>query len=179
VTTPKIIQSNQSPVSVQDLRRHLRLWDDNSYDLELGSLLATATEYVGNHIGHPIGSTIEAWFGSFDDMRVTHDNASQISISFYGTNDTIQALDPGLYQIDTTAIPHVIVIPNQPALSSAYRNPIRLRYQTSTASKSINHAILMVAAELFEVRSESTATKAGVAAITIDRLLKASTRVVV
>jgi uncharacterized phiE125 gp8 family phage protein len=179
VTTPKIISSNQPPVSVQDLRRHLRLWDDQSYDLELGSLLATATEYVAAHIGHPIGSTVEAWFPSFDAVQITQNNPTSISISYYGTNDVIQALDTDQYQIDTTASPPVIVIPNPPELSSAYINPIRLRYQTNTVSKSISHAILMVAAELFEVRTESTDAKNRIAAITIDRLLKASTRVVV
>ena len=92
--------------TLAELKRHLQLWDDASYDDELTYLLTVATTHVENHIGVALAD-----------------------------------LDP--------------------------------------ASPAAEHAVLMTAAELFEVRTETTDAKERRAAITAARLLSAYKSVVV
>ncbi|MFN3895767.1 MAG: head-tail connector protein, partial [Acinetobacter sp.] len=63
----------------------------------------------------------------------------------------------------------------------AYKNPVNIRYDTGMdfVPPVVRHAILMTAAELFEVRTESTDAQARVAQITISRLLMSNRKVVV
>lgn len=175
-----IVPASTVPVSVQNLNQHLNLFGDNSYALELGQLLLTAQEFVSNHIGKFISdTTIEIPFASFDDLTLPHDTASSVVVRYYDANNAIQTLDDEDYIVDPTGLKPVISFKVDPETSSDYQNPILIQYVTGMPSvpQVIRHAILMTAAELFEVRTESTEAKERMASITISRLLKADKRI--
>lgn len=181
--TFKIINNpSTAPVSVSNLRRQLSLWDDDSYDLELAQLLLTATEYVGNHIGRAISLlTIEMSVSSFDVATLFHNNTSAVIIKYYDVDDALQTLADTGYTVDPTVEPTTITFKTKPAISADYQNPVVIQYSTGMefVPQVVRHAILMTAAELFEVKTESTDAQARVAAITISRLLGKDKRVVV
>ncbi|MBQ2262726.1 MAG: hypothetical protein II336_15310 [Loktanella sp.] len=179
--TFKILQPvSSAPVSVQHLKRHLMLWNDDSYDAELGSLLLTATEYVSNHIGRHI-SPIQVGknFPNFGDVTLDHKNPNNITVRYYDASDELQVLDAAGYSIDPTDDEARLTFSQKPALSKLYKHPVTIRYSTGMdfVPPVVRHAILMTAAELFEVRSESTDAQARVAQITIGRLLMTDKRV--
>lgn len=175
-----LVAASTVPVSVQNLNQHLNLFGDNSYALELGQLLLTAQEFVANHIGKIISdTTIEVPLADFGDATLPHTNARTIVVRYYDEDNVLQTLAPANYIVDPTGSAPVISFRTSPELSSDFQNPILIQYVTGMTSvpQVIRHAILMTAAELFEVRTESTEAKARMASITIGRLLAADKRV--
>lgn len=185
MTTPtyRIVQNIvTAPVTVSKFKNHLQLWGDDSYDDELSKLLLTATEYVGNHIGKAVGQiAVDMFLTSFDDAPLLHDNATDIAISYYDENNTLQTLASSEYLIDPTVTPQEIIFKTRLNLSNDYANPVVVSYSAGMDFPPlvIQHAILMTAAELFEVRTESTDAQARVAQITVSRLLAKDKRVVI
>ncbi|MFN3895699.1 MAG: hypothetical protein ACK4KU_14315, partial [Acinetobacter sp.] len=124
--TFKILQPvSSAPVSVQNLKRHLMLWDDDSYDAELGSLLLAATEYVSNHIGHPISPiAIEMNVADFGDVTLAHKNARSIAVRYYDESNFLTTLDSSSFSIDPTDYDPVLTFKDKPRLSNAYKNTV-------------------------------------------------------
>ncbi|WP_168199283.1 head-tail connector protein [Pseudorhodobacter turbinis] len=179
--TTNLIQSAFStPVSVSDLKMQLQLFGDSSYDLELATLLLTATDYVSKHIGKQISSSkFELNIPSFNINTFDTKNVDIISVKYYDEDNTLQTLDKAQYLVDSTSVHARILFSMPPIISKDFQNPICIQYysEMKVVPQVIRHAILMVAAELFEVRTESTDAKARKAAITVDRLLASERRV--
>jgi hypothetical protein len=181
-TFKKLDSISQAPVTTAELATQLQLWGDTSFDTELADLILTATAHVSNHIGKPISPTdIEMKFQSFPDFELAHADTSDYYITYYDEDDEAQTLEITDYRVDPTGDLTSITVLNVPELSTNFQYPITIRYTSGPdfVPLVVRHAILMVAAELFEVRTESTDVKERRAAITVSRLLSADKRVVV
>lgn len=176
ITSPAVA----SVVTANELDQHLNLFGDHSYDGELDQLLLTAQEYVGKHIGKFVAPTsVEVTADKFDDIELPHAEARSITVKYYDSANVLQTLPSTDYLIDPTSTYPTISFKNRPSVSIDYKKPIVIQYVTgmSDVPNVIRHAILMTAAELFEVRTESTEAKARLASLTIARLLAADKRV--
>jgi uncharacterized phiE125 gp8 family phage protein len=178
-----ISTASTSPVTVADLQQHLMLFGDTSYDAELAQLVVTATEFVSDHMGEFVANTtIAEPISSFSDTELVHKNVSNVVVKYFDENNVEQTLAANNYIVDQTGNLTKVKFksPNE-RLSADYDCPVQIEYSTAmtTVPNRVKHAILITAAELFEVRTESTDAKNRVAQITIDRLLSTNRRVVI
>jgi uncharacterized phiE125 gp8 family phage protein len=153
----------ETPVCVSDLKAHLFLFDDDSYDAELQYILLSAQDIVSDLLGEHISSTIiQCNLSSFENTVLPHKNILEVScVSYYDTTDTLITLAASDYYLDTTGIDTKIKFLAHPAVSSKYDNAVAVHYEAGmeVVPQVLAQAILIIAAELFEVRSESTETQ--------------------
>jgi uncharacterized phiE125 gp8 family phage protein len=177
-----ITQANTVPVSNTELTTHLQLWGDDSYDSEIEPILFTAQEIVSDRLGEFVSNTvIQMPMSDFSDVELVHQNTSDITVSYYDANNALQVLNANNYVIDSTGKNTKICFENTPTVSSDYQYPAFVQYSTGyqVVPRMIKHAILLTAAELFEVRSETTEKARVQAQLCVQRLLQSKKRVVV
>jgi uncharacterized phiE125 gp8 family phage protein len=179
ITTPAL----SAPISVEDLNTHLQLFGDNSYDAELAQLIYTAQEHVSNQLGKIISDTgIELPLKGFSDITLPHSEVTSLSVTYYDENNATQVMALGVdYILDPTGFAPRVHFERTPLVSNQYDYPAFISYTASFSSVPavVKHAILMTAAELFEVRTESTDAKDRVAQICVSRLLSKHRKVVI
>jgi uncharacterized phiE125 gp8 family phage protein len=148
-----------APVSVADLKAHLFLFDDDSYDAELSYILLSAQDIVTDLLGEHISSTtIQCNLSSFEDTVLPHRNVLDLaSVEYYDTTDTLVELDNANYYLDATGKDAKVKFTSKPSTSSKYDNPVVVTYEAgmNVVPQVLAQAVLIVSAELFEVRSET------------------------
>jgi uncharacterized phiE125 gp8 family phage protein len=148
-----------APVSVDDLKAHLFLFDDDSYDAELQYTLLSAQDVVSDLLGEHLSSTIvQCNLSSVEDTVLPHQKVLGISgVKYYDTTDTLVDLNTSEYFLDNTGTDVKIKFASKPAVSSKYENPVSVSYEAGllVIPHVLAQAVLIIAAELFEVRSET------------------------
>lgn len=176
ISTP----ASTAPVSTAELSTHLQLFGDTSYDTELAALILTAQDFVSAHLGQPVSATvIQRLFSDFGDICLVHVGTSAITVHYFDVDNAVQVLGAGNYVVDTSGVAVVVRIKTNPtSISSDFANAGYVQYTTAITNvpAKVKHAILMVAAELFEVRAESTDAKLRKAHITVKNLLLSEKR---
>lgn len=156
-------------VSVDDLKTHLFLFDDDSYDAELQSIIESAQTYVSDVLGRAVTDAgYEVSFCSFySEFALAHCDVATDgveSLKYYDTDRTLQTVSPANYFVDNSGdVAKLKLEPGYtiPAQSNLIDFPVVIRYRTTPAvlPQSVNHAVLIVASELFNVRSETVEVK--------------------
>jgi uncharacterized phiE125 gp8 family phage protein len=148
-------------VSVEDLKAHLFLFDHDSYDDELEWIILSAQDIVSDLLGEHVScSTITYNIASFGEEAVLpHRAVSSIqSIHYYDTDNNAQLLPEEDFIFDFTGKDLKLKFLSRPTVSKDYDYPISVDYLAciDPMPYTLAQAILIVSAELFEVRSETT-----------------------
>ena len=178
MTTQVTIPATTSYVSVADLKTHLLLFGDTSYDTELQDILLSAEDFLSDFLGeYLVSTTVRLNVFSFGDIYLPHKSVSSVVVSYWDTNDTAQVHASSNYVIDTSGAHPVIKFTTVPSgLSTKFDNKGYVTYATSLSSipAKVRHAILLISSELFENRSESSEKKMELAKLTAMRLIQSS-----
>lgn len=170
------IPATTSLVPVADLKTHLLLFGDTSYDTELQDILLAAEEYLSDFLGEYLTSTtVRINVTSFDDTRLPHRATTSVVVSYWDASDVAQVHASGNYRIDVSGEYPVIKYSAQPTGRSAtsdYAGYITYVTSLSVAPQKLNRAVLLVAAELFENRNNSSEKKMEKVQLTAMRLMQ-------
>ena len=174
--TQVTIPATTSYVSVADLKTHLLLFGDTSYDTELQDILLSAEEFLSDLIGeYIVSTTVRLNVFAFGDIYLPHKSVSSVVVSYWDINNTAQVHAPSNYVIDTSGLHPVIKFTTTPTgLSNKFDNKGYVTYATalSNVPAKVRHAILLISSELFENRSESSEKKSEAAKLTAMRLIQ-------
>ncbi|WP_157888292.1 head-tail connector protein [Neptunicoccus sediminis] len=167
-----VTSSTTSPVTVNELKQHLLLWGDDSYDSELDSILLAASDYVAGWLNRPVGATVYSQGFKDFNIQLDHDGTG-IVVKYFDDNATEQTLASSNYIVDSTGDRTRIVVKNEPIIGNDYSFPVQVQYSTgaTTVSARVKHAILIASATLFENRAENSETQKYNCAMTVARLL--------
>ncbi len=170
------IPATTSLVTVADLKTHLLLFGDTSYDTELQDILLTAEGFISDFIDdYLVSTTVRMNIFAFGDITLEHKNPTSVVVSYWDSNNTAQVWASSNYVIDTSAVyPTIIFDANPTGLSSKFANKGYVTYATALTPvpAKITHAVLLIAAELFENRNNSTDKKMEKVQLTAMRLMQ-------
>ena len=170
------IPATTSLVSVADLKTHLLLFGDTSYDTELQDILLTAEGFISDFLDdYLVSTTVRMNIVAFGDTTLYHKNPTSVVVSYWDTNETAQVWASSNYVIDTSDVyPTIIFSANPTGLSTKFANKGYITYSTALTPvpAKIKHAVLLVAAELFENRNNSTDKKMEKVQLTAMRLMQ-------
>ena len=155
VTTP----ATTSLITVGELKTHLFLFDDTSYDGELQDILLSAEGFVSDFLGDFLSTTeVRQNIVAFGDITLSHKTPTNITVYYWDANNTAQEWPASNYVVDTSDVyPKIIFNTNPSGYSSKFANKGYVTYNTSLSPvpAKVKHAVLLVAAELFENRADS------------------------
>lgn len=144
--------------TVADLKTHLLLFGDTSYDAELQDILLAAEEYLSDFLGEYLVETaIRVNITSFDDTTLPHKAASTVVVNYWDASDVAQVHAASNYRIDVSGAYPTIKYSAQPSGrsgTSTYAGYITYTTEMAVVPQKLNRAVLLVAAELFESRRE-------------------------
>lgn len=165
-----------SLVTTAELSNHLLLFGDTSYDDELQGILLQAEDYISGFLGEYLVSTTvrERVFG-WGDIHLAHKNPSNLVVSYYDGTNTPQVFNAANYVLDLSGEYPVIkfkTTPPTPSTDLTFQGYVTYDTALPVVPAAIKRAVLMVAAELFEHRSDSSEKKAERAHLTAMRLLQ-------
>jgi len=170
------IPATTSLVSVADLKTHLLLFGDTSYDTELQDILLTAEGFVSDFLDDfLVSTTVRKNIVAFGDITLDHKSPTNIVVSYWDTNDTAQVWASSNYTVDTSDIyPTIIFSTNPSGCSTKFANKGYVTYETSLSPvpAKIKHTVLLIAAELFENRNNSSDKKMEKVQLTAMRLMQ-------
>ena len=170
------IPATTSLVPVADLKTHLLLFGDTSYDTELQDILLTAEGFISDFLDDfLVSTTVRMNLFAFGDTTLDHKNPTSVVVSYWDTNNTAQVWASSNYVIDTSDVyPTIIFSANPTGLSTKFANKGYITYSTALTPvpAKIKHAVLLVAAELFENRNNSTDKKMEKVQLTAMRLMQ-------
>lgn len=157
-----VTEATTASVTVEELRNHLLLFDDTSYDTELGGLILTAQRLLADEIGeYPASTTIQQTFRFFgNQLDLAHKNISTIlSVQYYDQANTLINIPNTDYIFDNTSRFKKILFPTsqEQQLSSVYPYPVLVNYiaEMDPVPPTIEQAILTCAAEMWKYRYNS------------------------
>ena len=159
-------EATAAPVTAENLRNHLLLFGDTSFDTELGAIILVAQKLIADEIGEfPSSTTIRQPYNSFSKfMPMRHRFITSISqIQYYDSDDTLQTLSTDDYLFDEIGADKRVIVTNIPtgALSSNYPTPIYIDYIAGMdpVPNTVEQAILICAGELFKNRENTNDTQ--------------------
>lgn len=157
-----IAEATDAPVSTEDLRNHLLLFGDTSFDTELASIIFVAQKLIADEIGEfPSATTIRQPYNSFSKfMPIRHNFVTSITqIQYYDSDDTLQTLSTDDYLFDEIGADKRAIVTNIPTdgLSSNYPTPVYMDYvaEMDPVPNTIGQAVLICAGELFKNRENT------------------------
>ena len=172
------IPATTSLVTVDDLKTHLLLFGDNSYDTELQAILLAAEGFVADFLGeYLVATTVRVNIASFGDLALPHKNPSSIVVSYWDSNNVAQTLSESEYTVDVSGDYPRIIFDNQPtglSNSFAYKGYVTYSTVIDPIPNKLKHAVLLVAAELFENRHESKEKTSNLVTLSSRRLIQSS-----
>lgn len=178
MTAQVTIPASTSYVSVADLKTHLLLFGDTSYDTELQAILLSTEDFISDFLGeYIVSTTVRRNFFSFEDLLLENKSVSSVVVSYWDTDNTAQVFSSGQYVLDTSMIYPIIKFKSVPSgLSDKFENAGFVTYATSLAfvPSKVKHAVLVIAAELFENRAESSERKMEAVKLTAMRLIQSN-----
>ena len=146
--------------TVAELKTHLLLFGDTSYDTELQDILLAAEEYMSDFLGeYLINTTVRVNLASFDLVSLPHKFNTGVVVSYWDNNNTAQVFASSNYVIDTSAPYPRLKFNAQPATRStdfAYAGYVTYTTYLAEVPQKLNRAVLLVAAEMFENRNNSS-----------------------
>ena len=166
-----------SYVPVAELRTQLLLFGDTSYDAELQEILLAAEEFLADFIGEYLtDTTVRLNVPSFGaDTTLPHRYNSGVVVSYWDSSNVAQVLSSANYIVDSSGEYPVIRITTAPTdLSTDLSFAGYIAYTTSLPSvpSKLSRAVLMVAADLFENRADSSTVSSNKAHLTALRLVQ-------
>ena len=172
------IPPTTSVVTVADLKTHLLLFGDNSYDAELQDLLLTAESFVSDFLGEFLSETaVQINLPTLSDIFLPHRFPSEVHVSFWDDTNMQAPVPPSLWLLDTSyALPKLHFKGKPSNISTDFDNQGFVTYKTSLpyAPPKIRHAVLLIAAELFENRNNSSDKKMEKVQLTAMRLIQSA-----
>jgi len=171
-----ITPATTSLVSVADLKTHLLLFGDDAYDGELQDILLTAENFISGFLDDfLVSTTVRVNFFAFGDTTLPHKEPQNIAVYYWDTNNTAQVWPSENYVVDTSDVyPKIIYNSNPTGTSTKFANKGYITYDTSLTPipAKIKHTVLLVAAELFENRNNSSEKKMEKVQLTAMRLMQ-------
>ena len=172
VTIPAATSYN----TVAELKNHLLLFGDTSYDTELQDILLAAEDYVSDFLGeYLIDTTVRINITSFDDTTLPHKFNTGVVVSYWDASNVAQVHDASNYRVDVSGTYPTIKYSAQPSGrsgTSTYAGYITYTTYMPVIPQKLNRAVLLVAAELFENRNNSSEKKMEKVQLTAMRLLQ-------
>ena len=172
VTSP----ATTSLTTVAELKTHLLLFGDNSYDAELQDILLAAEEYISDFLGeYLVATSVRVNVVNFDDTTLPHKSASSVVVNYWDTNNAAQVYASSNYRIDVSGKYPTIKYSAQPAgksSTSTYAGFITYTTSLDVVPQKLSRAVLLVAAELFENRNNSSEKASYATKLTAMRLVQ-------
>lgn len=135
MTLRRITDASIEPVSLQDVRSHLRITDDHD-DADLSAMITTARQVAEQRLGRQLLTatwelSLEEW--PADDVIVLPRPplASVTSVKYYDAAGVQQTLSSATYYVDTVTEPGRVALrdgQSWPSLESGRPAPITVRY---------------------------------------------------
>ena len=178
----KIITKNPTNiVTVPELKAQLMLWGDNSYDAELLNIIDAAANLVEDACGKSLSTESVLYpLDTFKKVQLPHEYIADLTVHYFDVSGDEVLMDASGYVLDETGMKPKVSFKEYKALSPDLSFPISIKYTaTPNVPARVKHAVLVTAAELFEVRGETTEKARAKAAITVDRLIGSYKRVAV
>ena len=170
------VPATTSLVTVADLKTHLLLFGDTSYDTELQDILLAAEGFISDFLDdYLVSTTVRMNIFAFGDTTLYHKKPTNVVVSYWDTNNTAQVWAASNYVIDTSDVyPTIIFSANPTGTSTKFANKGYITYDTALTPvpSKITHAVLLVAAELFENRNNSSEKKMEKVQLTAMRLMQ-------
>ena len=150
----------------EQLRDHLNLFDDSSYDDTLVSMTDTALHVVEDQLGEFLEPTtvIQPYKEFSQEMPLVHSRITSVSsITYRATGGTVKTVPTTVYIFDTSSKDRAIRLRSGQQwpkdLDRDYSAPVSVTYvaQWTTPPSSLTHAILLTLGDLFENRNNSAA----------------------
>lgn len=165
-----------SQTTVAELKTHLLLFGDTSYDTELQDILLAAEEYISDFLGeYLIATSVRVNVTSFDDTTLPHKSASTVVVNYWDTNDAAQVHASSNYRIDVSGEYPTIKYSAQPtgrSGTSTYAGYITYSTSLSVVPQKLSRAVLLLAAELFENRNNTSEKPSFASNLTAMRLIQ-------
>ena len=172
VTAPAATSYN----TVAELKTHLLLFGDTSYDTELQDILLAAEEYISDFLEeYLIDTTVRVNVTSFDDTTLPHKFNTGVVVSYWDESNVAQVHAASNYRVDVSGEYPTIKYSAQPSGrsgTSTYAGYITYTTYMSVIPQKLNRAVLLLAAELFENRNNSSDKKMEKIQLTAMRLVQ-------
>ena len=167
-------------VSLLEVKDHLSLFSDDTFDAYLAEIIIAATTHAGTFIGQALEVMgVIDYYGSWDNRLILSQEYIDTieSVSFYGPDNSIVAVSPSEYMTDTSSeLAAVVFTTSQSsALSSDIANPVQVAYNSlyvnATENRAIKQAVLIIVGDLFKDRETDTEGGSTRSHLTAERLL--------
>lgn len=159
--------STATIVTLEELRAHLNLFDDSTFDTYLTRLLRAGQDAAENYLGEYLSLTeIQAFYPRFGErFRLPHNQIDGLaSLTYYDNSNILQTVASTDYLYDLTSIEKSLRITNQSVIttdiSNDYENPVVVTYNALVGSENITEgvaqAILLYCSSMFTNRENYT-----------------------
>ncbi len=183
LTTLKTPNSPNSGLTLQKVKTHLGLFDDDSVDDYISDLIITAEGIASDYLGWSIGE--RKMLVSAPDFRTleipTNSNStfSDIEITYLNNSGTKVVLAESDYSLDATT-PDIMKIKfnnsvNSLEVSRNFTNPLgvtfKTKMKTELRSDKIKHALMVYCFEMYNNQGNTAHRGTKDASLTSERLL--------
>lgn len=163
-------------VTVAELKTHLLLFGDTSYDTELQDILLTAEGFVSDFLGEFLApTTVKIILPTLNDTTLLHKYVTNVVVNYWDADDLDAPVNPNTFTLDKSGVyPRLLFKTKPTSISTTTTNQGSVSYLTSLSPvpSKVKHAILLIAAELFENRNNSTDKKMEKVQLTAMRLMQ-------
>lgn len=179
--TVKTEHTGGSLVSIGEVRDHLSLFGDTTFDDYLNRIMIVATDHIGDSIGEPLDAqSITDYYRSFD-RRIWLSQRSLSGtpvVNYTDADNTAQVLSSSEYIIDQSLDnPAIVITGNAPSsISRDIGNPINITYSVVNDllvdQESIKQSILLIIGDMFKHRENDVDAALTRNTVTTERLLR-------
>ena len=156
-------EATTAPVTAEQLRNHLLLFGDTSFDDELTELILVAQKLIADEIGEfPTATEIRQPYRFLTTrLELIHKYVDAItSVQYYDSSNVLQTLDTSNYLFDNMSATKRVIITDSSSitLSSDYPAPLFVNYEAAFTAipETVEQALLICAAEMWYQRRNST-----------------------
>jgi len=182
------IETSASPityVSLNNLKVHLGIFEDNGEDTYLTSLLTSAIDLVSEYISQDLGSTVRTeFFNKLDNnepLELHRRDATSLTVKYYDNSDSLVVLSSSLYVVDSTTSTNVVRFKKSAVLptdtSENIENFVVVGYTSEAIETQIPEVILqaiyMYCTEMYQNRAISSEKNMKTLPLSAERLLAA------
>ena len=155
---------SESPIDIDEVKTHLRLFDDDSVtDDYLNSLISAAVDIASNFLGESIGeSEYIAYYRNFNYIEFVHNNIDVSEVQYYNTDNVLTDVDNAIYFLDDTCEPNMLVVNTGQSfptdLNTSRAAPVVVTYGNAlgiSVGPAIEQALLIIVSDLYENQSSS------------------------
>lgn len=167
-------------VSLDQIREHLNLFDDTSYDTLLAGISAVAHTSIEDYLGEFLGftSVVQPFSDFAQDLPLAHTRILSIdSVQYRSTDGTMRTVDSSVWVYDNTSRSKSVRLARGQQwpsdLDDSFRSPISVNYSAEWEDppEVISQAILLTCGDFFENRNNSTTESLSVVPLSIRYLI--------